>query len=471
MVIRQQFLALAAKIQEAALAMCHDDIQTRLRDCLNDSFKGTGNWCYIQAVFGDDKSGDVVYSCNGDLMKAPYTMTKGGATIDTSAAVGVLPLTTYEVESVMALEAGARNSKRDMMQLQTIHDSAAALGANCSMKESHQPVNTTGLKLVESMPSFCGEVAISEAARTSYPVLLISPGTGSTAHYPADVLQKACEAGRFPKGSLMFWNHATAIEEANRPEGDLNNLAAILTTAGRWDANGVKGPGVYAEAKVMADYAQKVEERAPHIGLSIRAGGTGTGRLVEGKPELKSIDYVESVDYVTKAGRGGMALAEAARDAGILDNEVDMDEAQVKRLIETAVKEATGPLHARIATGEAEKLCRAVLGSTGLTEAQKDYVTGQVIARPLPMKEGALDAVALTESVNATMKAYSATLPPAGQVTGMGTSFPVAETDPAKIAAREAAEKRIAESDKDSLARLFGGDMKLAEMAASKGVN
>src|SRR6185369_3473563 len=128
MVLRAGYLVIAQKLQESASKMSTDDVRTRLSDCLNDAFRGTGNWCYVVAVFGDDKSGDVVYSCNSDLKKASYTIANNSTKIDTAAAIDVQPLTTYEPEAIEATEAGARNSKRDLRQLQTIHDSAAALG-------------------------------------------------------------------------------------------------------------------------------------------------------------------------------------------------------------------------------------------------------------------------------------------------------------------------------------------------------
>lgn len=466
--IGAEYFALAAKIQESALAMCHEDIRTRLADAIRAAVKDSGSWAYIVAVFGDDKAGDVVYSCNSDLKKASYTMTTGGATIDTAKAVDVAPLTTYEVETVQMGESGARNSKRDMMQLQSIHDHAAALGANCSMKEAKvPPTNTTGLKLVECAPSFIGDVKISEAARTSYPVLLITPGKGSSGHYSREVLKAAADAGKFKAGSLMFWNHATAHEEAQRPEGDLNNLAAILTKGGVWNDNGVNGPGVYGEAKVMADYATKVEERAPHIGLSIRAGGTGTGRLVEGVPELKSIDYVESVDYVTKAGRGGKALSEAARGAGLLEfNEgglSEMDEATIKKLQESDAAKTVliERLQARALRADAIELACAILATTSLSEGQRKFVAESVVGtadspRVIPVKEsGDLDAVKLTEAVNAFAKSYSASIPATGGVRGMGSPAPVVMTESAEAkSAREARQKESAANDVQALMTL-----------------
>jgi hypothetical protein len=313
------------------------------------------------------------------------------------------------------------------------------------------------LQLVESAGEFLAEIPLRES-RTNYPIKLISPGTGTTAHYPANVLEAA--APQFKAGTLMFWNHPTAAEEASRPEGDLNNLAAITTSDARWDAAGVKGPGLYAEAKVMADYAEKVEERAPHIGLSIRAGGKGSGKMVNGKPELASIDYVESVDYVTKAGRGGLALAEAARDAGILPEEVDMTEAEIKTFVadtvKTAIREALAPqagtvtlLERRALRGDAQVEASRILESMSLPDVAKAQVLREVIGdgSALPIKDGALDSAAFKVVVENAAKEqgrYVSSLLGGGRVAGMGASLPgVVEID-AKEAARLEKQERKA---------------------------
>lgn len=242
----------------------------------------------------------------------------------------------------------------------------------------------------------------------------------------------------------MFWNHPTAAEEAARPEGNLDNLAAITTTDACWDANGVKGPGLYAEAAVMADYAQKVEERAPHIGLSIRAGGSGTGKLVEGKPELKTIDYAESVDYVTKAGRGGLALAEAARDAGILEQENEMDDAAIKKLVESAVTSAVTAalagvqapvkvLETRFQREDATTAGLQFLTGISIKESSKRYIVDTVLRDGVPLKEGAIDSEKLKTLVEAEAKRFgeAASAESGGfAIRGMGIApvVPITET-------------------------------------------
>ena len=389
------YMALALKIQEAS-DIAHSTVRDRLQKAVQDAHKGTGKYAYFIDHTGDGESGNCIYQCDGQTKSAPYEISDGDGTADTSIDLSkskvVIPTVSYpdqadDCDHYSRMEESFQQDKTyDSLPLyerfissaerknipdedfagknrsypiKTQADVDAAFhaigragsdnyspktiraniikiakrkgfslpasaqdgGDPSTAKESMEkvaPVTGGDLKLIESAGAdFLAELPLRESARTSYPVKLISPGTGTTAHYPEEVLER--DGPRvFRKGTLMYWNHATAAEEAARPEGDLNNLAAILTSDARYEKNGAKGPGLYAEAKVMADYAQKIEERAPHIGLSIRAGGKGSGKTVNGKPELKSIDYAESVDYVTKAGRGGLALAEAAREAGLL---------------------------------------------------------------------------------------------------------------------------------------------------------
>lgn len=331
------------------------------------------------------------------------------------------------------------------------------------------------LRLVEHQAGmgFLETLRLREGARTSYPVLLITPGTGSSAHYSAEVLKKAADDGKFPAGTFMAWNHPTDAQESQRPEGDLNDLAAVTTTPGIWNENGSKGPGIYANAKPMADYAEKIEARAPHIGLSIRAGGTRSGKTVNGKPDLASIDYVESVDYVTRAGRGGMALAESEKFTKLLESlkeqgEVsEMDATEIKKLQEShaASLALIEKLQKRALRADALELAGAVLATTSLNEAQRKFVADTVIEREIPVKEGVLDAAKLTEAVNAAAKSYSATLPATGGVRGLGAG-PTLVTESAE--AKAAREANLKESQAKQVRALV--DLGLSEAAAKESV-
>lgn len=431
MLLRPGFLLIAQRLQEAADSVSHAVVRSHLSDAIQSAHKGSGKWANYVDHTGDGASGDCIYNCDGDTMSAPYSITATGskqtASVNTDKASKVIPVVTYKKHVTESAEPAA-------------------------VAEAETTEGATGLKLVESAGvEFLTGISVSEAARSNYPIKVISPGTGSSAHYSASVVEKM--APLVKPGTLMFWNHQTSAQEAERPEGDLDHLAAIITKQGVWNENGPKGPGVYAEAKVMADYAQKVEERAPHIGLSIRAGGTSTGKTVNGKPELKSIDHIESIDYVTKAGRGGMALVEAATYAGLLPEAArpaatqstgdSMTPEQLK------VLEAAGKL---ILLGEARRVALEALSDVSLNESAKEEVIRRV-TKAIPTKEGLLDEAPFRESVKDEAKAvgaFAASIAGSGRVTGMGIGGgqPVARlTEAERKTAREAEKIEIEESE------------------------
>ncbi len=476
MLLRAGYFAVALKLQEAATAMCHEDIRTRLSDCLNDAFRGTGNWCYVVAVFGDDKSGDVIYSCSSDLKKASYTMNAGGAKIETAAAVDVLPLTTYETEQIEATEAGARNSKRDMIQLQTIHDSAAALGANCSMKEAHVSHETKSLALVESAATL-DTIRLTEA-RADYEIKLIAPGKGSSAFYPAEVLKRD-GPNVFKAGTHVYLNHPTAAEEAARPEGDVKNLAGVLSTTAEYFESHAKGPGLYARMKVFQDHAQTVEDKAPHVGMSIRASGVAeAGKVRDGVPVLKELTGAESVDVVTHAGAGGMILTESAAQPPIQTQEAAMDAAEQLTMKESlkALEANNKRLLERAIRGDAREEAQRILHDVSLTEVSKARVIDTVMGRSIPVKDDVLDVTAFTEAVNAEAKRegqYVAQLMGSGRVVGMGAGGTV-ETDPAKLREAQDRQKKDRDLFLEEAADVFGdllGSKEAGKAAASKGAN
>jgi hypothetical protein len=455
-VLTAAFASFGLRLQEMATAMSHDDIRTRLRAALSSAYEGTGNWCYIYAIFGDDQSGDVVYECGNDLMRAPYTCSPNGAAVDTTKAVEVVPVTTYELVTAGVLEAGRRNSSRDLKQLQAIHDSSVGLGAACSAKESRregtlpkesavtQSSAPGTLNLTESAATL--EPIVLREARSDYEIKLIAPGKGSSAFYPAAVLERDGPKV-FPAGTHVYLNHPTVNEETQRPEGDVANLAGVLTTTAVYNEAHAKGAGLYARMKVFADHATVVEEKAPHVGMSIRASGIAeSGKNVDGLPILKELTYAASVDVVTKAGAGGMILTEAARRAADSTEEVsEMDAAELKKLQESIAAQAVqnAKLLERAIRGDAREEAVRILKGTTLIEAAKERVIESVLRETIPQTDGVLDVVKFTEAVNAAAKkegAYVAGLLESGKVRGMGPA-PVVAID-AKEAERQAADQK-----------------------------
>ncbi len=469
----------ALQLLEAVTAMSHDDIRQRVSDALRDAYKASGYWCYVVAVFGDDQSGEFIYSCDDGLKKASYTCSKNGATVDIAAAVDVVPLTTYEVEGTLT-EAGARNSKRDLAQLQAIHDAAMNLGASCPTKESAKNKTGDSLKLVESS-NWKHDEALhlieSSGGAVRMPIKLIAPGKGSSAIYPAEVLKRD-GPNVFTKGTHIYINHATSAEEAARPEGDWHKLAGALESNAYWDDNGKKGPGLYADALFTSDYAPLVKEKAAFTGMSIRAAGIAeSGKKQDGLPILKELTHAESVDVVTRPGAGGMILTEAARTQPGNPQEVEMTEQQITALVESAVTKAVAAVQApvqvlerRALRGDAVVEANKILSPLALKESAKQLIVDNVLRDEIPVKEGALDVAKFTELVNAEAKKVAAVLSEAngsGRVVGMGPSAQP-ETDPAKIAeAKKRADdeaKQLVEAEEDAFSRLTG--IRVKEKAA-----
>lgn len=282
-------------------------------------------------------------------------------------------------------------------------------------------------KLVESF-AFVDTIKLSEVAKSDYEVKLIAPGKGSSAYYPAEVLKRDGPKV-FTSGTHMYWNHATDMEEAQRPEGDLNNLAAVLTSDATYKENGPAGPGLYAKAKVFADYAPKVAEMGPHIGLSIRASGNvEKGKMQEGRPVLKEMVFADSADFVTKAGAGGMVLMEAARSTKLEEGDGDeMDSAELRKLNESNKK-----LAQRLALFEARDFADAEIGKLRLPDAAKQRIRERVVANAPLTSDGVLDEKAFAAVIVAEAKdeaEYLNKLTGGRNIVGMGTA-PLTEADP-----------------------------------------
>ena len=286
------------------------------------------------------------------------------------------------------------------------------------------------VKLFESAETL-EQIHIQEA-KADYEIRLISPGAGSSAFYPKEVLKRD-GPNVFKAGTHVYLNHPTAAEEAARPEGDVKNLAGVLSTAAEWKESHPKGPGLYARMKVFADHGQMVEEKAPHVGMSIRASGIAeSGQKRNGLPVLKELTSAESVDIVTKPGARGAILTESARTTN--SEEAEMTATEVQKLVEAGVRAAMLPNRAREAAAK-------LLESVTLPEQAKLRVIERVVPTLDLTKE--LDEKALGEAIAKEAKAegvYLAEITGSGRVLGMGTGEP-------ELKPKEA--KRLKEAAKD----------------------
>lgn len=148
-------------------------------------------------------------------------------------------------------------------------------------------------------------------------VQLISPGWGSSGYYSTEVLEQAAADVVIPKGTHMYADHPTEEEAESRPGRSIKDLMSVTIEDARLatDAEVAAGadPGaLVAEVRIGAPYRDLIKDFGDVVGVSIRGDATDiplgeaegrSGRIIEG------LAHVQSVDWVTKAGRGGKVLA------------------------------------------------------------------------------------------------------------------------------------------------------------------
>ena len=355
--------------------------------------------CYIRDLWDDH----AVFCCydpdKEGLYDIPYSIDAAGA-VTLGTPTRVRPVTTYEPIPDALIEP------------------PEPMGATAAMEEASK------------LEGDCVPLIEAKAKNGTIPIKIIQPGWGSSGFYSEAVLKRDLPAA-FPAGTKMYWNHPTATEAAERPERDLDFLAAKTTTAPTWRADGPAGPGMYAEAQVYDGYADKVASLAPDIGLSIIAQGYAKTGEAEGRsgPIIERIVRGESIDFVTTPGAGGAILtqfAEAARPRTTpQENRPLADTEELKRMREgyDAMALELARLKEATITARGRELVSATLADDDeLLPITRDRLFEAQI-KNLPLKDGALDEAALIERVQDAArieKAYLAATTGSGRITGMG---------------------------------------------------
>ena len=167
-------------------------------------------------------------------------------------------------------------------------------------------------------------------------VTIITPGKGSSGEYPPETIKKLAESPIWDSPVHMYMNHATGSERASRPEGDIRELAGVIDGRPVVDDSGA----LVGRAKIFPEYRDFIRERAPYIGVSINASGI----IAPGKDRvIQEITQVDSVDFVTKPGRGGKitAVLESSREVdGMANNIVEADGVPVTKPAPAPVQDA-----------------------------------------------------------------------------------------------------------------------------------
>lgn len=318
-----------------------------------------------------------------------------------------------------------------------------------------EPIREQFIPLVERAVRRDGTIAIK----------MIQPGWGTSGYYSRYVLERDMPTA-FPPGTHMYWNHPTLSEQAERPERDLRDLAAVTVSAPRFQEDGADGPGVYADAKVFGGYAGVIDEIAEHIGTSILGAGVAEVGEAEGRKGriVKEISQGYSVDFVTKPGAGGAivsifesapgaarlpepdeepaSVSESAQDqetahepagasspARIVEADDMSEVTELQESLATAQQQlreqqaATARLQEQIILRDARDFVAAQLAETDLPDVTQTRLVRQLAANP-PVAIGALDEAALgarvQEAVTAAEAEVTAILGATGQIRGQG---------------------------------------------------
>lgn len=138
-------------------------------------------------------------------------------------------------------------------------------------------------------------------------ITIISPGQGSSGYYPPETIAEAADL--FAPGTHMYLDHATESERVERGVRSLEKLVGVIESAPMLSPSGA----LLADVKIMPAWQPFVREAYPYIGVSISASGEVEESAEHGRT-ITRLTAVESVDFVTKAGRGGKidALLESA---------------------------------------------------------------------------------------------------------------------------------------------------------------
>lgn len=480
-----------------AVALSQDNIRQQLRTGLQsyNAGKPYDQTCYLVDVFGDAETGDMVYQCGDGLFMCAYEITADGESrgtvIHMSAATPVMPRTVYDVaDGTTVLERKITKAERDganatdyagknksfpIMKTGDVQAAVKSIGRAGADNYAEAQLKANIIRIAKrkgyesELPkewtkeaAHPGAVVEAEIELPFEPLTevregsvgvdgtlmlkLIAPGWGSSGYYSSAVLEAAGTDKVFPKGTKMYWNHATPTEEAERPEGDLRDLASVLTEDAKWEAKGPKGPGLYARAKAFENFRQPIDDLAKDIGVSIRAMGVSkpgkvgdrTGNVIE------KLSRGISVDYVTTPGAGGkiLQLFEAARSANIPIGEADTMTPEQQKALEDSnkalltessnTKVEVRRMKERLAISDARVLCISLVGSEKLHEATKSRLIAELPLRAPLTEAGDLDTVKMTELVKGEVKReadYLHAVTGGARVEGMGATVPVEEAE------------------------------------------
>lgn len=151
---------------------------------------------------------------------------------------------------------------------------------------------------------------VESADKSTYKVLLITPGRGSSGIYSEDML-KTYGPEAFPAGSHSYIDHLSEGETRSTMK-----MIGVYEKDAYWDD---ELGGLVSDLKPFSHFKQFVAEVAPHAGFSISAQGNGEMVEEDGERVFRVDELLphvtNSIDLVSYAGRGGRLVENLLQEA------------------------------------------------------------------------------------------------------------------------------------------------------------
>lgn len=218
-------------------------------------------------------------------------------------------------------------------------------------------MSNTLTKLIESAPPveeaiegtelFIESSFAQQLTGRKWKVRIIKGGVqGSTAFYSKELLESHADVVK--KGTRIYIDH---MQPGERPERKAENLAGYFESDSYYE-NG----DLFAEAAIFSDKIDWVKERAEAgmIGLSI----TGRGNIVEeaGRKVARTLDKIDSVDIVTRAGAGGEFLEITESKSEEQEEHMALTKEELVEALGTLKEDMTTAVSAAVGTAFTEAL-------------------------------------------------------------------------------------------------------------------
>ena len=140
---------------------------------------------------------------------------------------------------------------------------------------------------------------------------LIASGVSLNGKYYSGEMLESTGSAAFPVGTLVHADHQTWVEAYDRPEKSVNTIIGAIATEPKLDTvDGVEG--LYANIEFTEEWAPRVEQIAPFVGLSISTQyiADETAEREDGVETVAAfVPFpTNSVDLVTVPGAKGKLL-------------------------------------------------------------------------------------------------------------------------------------------------------------------